>query len=129
MSSFCLTELFIFPSDIKGTPINKPPVLGYKDLNLFKLFRLVYHQGGCDNVSNWSSEVLFVRWTAALFDVELAYAFFIKNTECSCPLIIINKILIFQIDSGAVWKQIYMDLGIPILNSAASYNVKTAYRK
>ena len=40
-----------------------------------------------------------------------------------------NKNLIFQIDSGAVWKQIYMDLGIPILNSAASYNVKTAYRK
>ncbi|KAL0602364.1 LOW QUALITY PROTEIN: AT-rich interactive domain-containing protein 4A [Plecturocebus cupreus] len=67
---------------ITGTPINKPPVLGYKDLNLFKLFRLVYHQGGCDNI-----------------------------------------------DSGAIWKQIYMDLGIPILNSAASYNVKTAYRK
>lgn len=66
----------------RGTPINKPPVLGYKDLNLFKLFRLVYHQGGCDSI-----------------------------------------------DSGAVWKQIYMDLGIPILNSAASYNVKTAYRK
>lgn len=40
-----------------------------------------------------------------------------------------NKNFIFQIDSGAVWKQIYMDLGIPILNSAASYNVKTAYRK
>lgn len=40
-----------------------------------------------------------------------------------------NENLIFQIDSGAVWKQIYMDLGIPILNSAASYNVKTAYRK
>lgn len=66
----------------RGTPINKPPVLGYKDLNLFKLFRLVYQQGGCDNI-----------------------------------------------ESGAVWKQIYMDLGIPILNSAASYNVKTAYRK
>ncbi|KFV95019.1 AT-rich interactive domain-containing protein 4A, partial [Eurypyga helias] len=65
-----------------GTPINKPPVLGYKDLNLFKLFRLVYQQGGCDSI-----------------------------------------------ESGAVWKQIYMDLGIPILNSAASYNVKTAYRK
>ncbi|KPP69448.1 hypothetical protein Z043_111795, partial [Scleropages formosus] len=68
--------------DKDGTPINKPPVLGYKDLNLFKLFRLVYHQGGCDNI-----------------------------------------------ESGAVWKQIYMDLGIPVLNSAASYNVKTAYRK
>lgn len=36
---------------VLGTPINKPPVLGYKDLNLFKLFRLVYQQGGCDNVS------------------------------------------------------------------------------
>ncbi|XP_049626277.1 AT-rich interactive domain-containing protein 4A isoform X2 [Suncus etruscus] len=76
-----LQQLYKFMED-RGTPINKPPVLGYKDLNLFKLFRLVYHQGGCDNI-----------------------------------------------DSGAIWKQIYMDLGIPILNSAASYNVKTAYRK
>lgn len=76
-----LQQLYKFMED-RGTPINKPPVLGYKDLNLFKLFRLVYHQGGCGNI-----------------------------------------------DSGAVWKQIYMDLGIPILNSAASYNVKTAYRK
>nr|AAB28543.1 retinoblastoma binding protein 1 [Homo sapiens] len=76
-----LQQLYKFMED-RGTPINKPPVLGYKDLNLFKLFRLVYHQGGCDNI-----------------------------------------------DSGAVWKQIYMDLGIPILNSAASYNLKTAYRK
>ncbi|XP_069888783.1 AT-rich interactive domain-containing protein 4A isoform X2 [Dipodomys merriami] len=76
-----LQQLYKFMED-RGTPINKPPVLGYKDLNLFKLFRLVYHQGGCNNI-----------------------------------------------DSGAVWKQIYMDLGIPILNSAASYNVKTAYRK
>ncbi|NXC68991.1 ARI4A protein, partial [Anhinga anhinga] len=76
-----LQQLYKFMED-RGTPINKPPVLGYKDLNLFKLFRLVYQQGGCD-----------------------------------------------KIESGAVWKQIYMDLGIPILNSAASYNVKTAYRK
>ncbi|XP_048830478.1 AT-rich interactive domain-containing protein 4A isoform X2 [Brienomyrus brachyistius] len=76
-----LQQLYKFMED-RGTPINKPPVLGYKDLNLFKLFRLVYHQGGCDSI-----------------------------------------------ESGAVWKQIYMDLGIPVLNSAASYNVKTAYRK
>ncbi|KAI2654174.1 AT-rich interactive domain-containing protein 4A [Labeo rohita] len=67
---------------LPGTPINKPPVLGYKDLNLFKLFRLVHIHGGCDNI-----------------------------------------------ESGSIWKQIYMDLGIPVLNSAASYNVKTAYRK
>lgn len=34
-----------------------------------------------------------------------------------------------QIESGSVWKQVYQDLGIPILNSAAGYNVKCAYRK
>ncbi|KAM6973585.1 AT-rich interactive domain-containing protein 4A [Aplochiton taeniatus] len=78
---YFLQQLYKFMED-RGTPINKPPVLGYKDLNLFKLFRLVYHQGGCHNI-----------------------------------------------ESGTVWKQIYMDLGIPVLNSAASYNVKTAYRK
>ncbi|KAM4625556.1 AT-rich interactive domain-containing protein 4A isoform 2-T4 [Polymixia lowei] len=76
-----LQQLYKFMED-RGTPINKPPVLGYKDLNLFKLFRLVYHLGGCHNI-----------------------------------------------ESGTVWKQVYMDLGIPVLNSAASYNVKTAYRK
>uniref|UniRef100_A0A672SE01 ARID domain-containing protein n=1 Tax=Sinocyclocheilus grahami TaxID=75366 RepID=A0A672SE01_SINGR len=76
-----LQQLYKFMED-RGTPINKPPVLGYKDLNLFKLFRLVHIHGGCDNI-----------------------------------------------ESGSIWKQIYMDLGIPILNSAASYNVKTAYRK
>ncbi|KAK7152684.1 hypothetical protein R3I93_010794 [Phoxinus phoxinus] len=76
-----LQQLYKFMED-RGTPINKPPVLGYKDLNLFKLFRLVYIHGGCDNI-----------------------------------------------ESGSIWKQIYMDLGIPVLNSAASYNVKTAYRK
>ncbi|KAL2099080.1 hypothetical protein ACEWY4_005560 [Coilia grayii] len=76
-----LQQLYKFMED-RGTPINKPPVLGYKDLNLFKLFRLVHQHGGCDNI-----------------------------------------------ESGSVWKQIYMDLGIPVLNSAASYNVKTAYRK
>lgn len=34
-----------------------------------------------------------------------------------------------QIESGTMWKQVYVDLGIPVLNSAASYNVKTAYKK
>ncbi|XP_072322076.1 uncharacterized protein [Eucyclogobius newberryi] len=76
-----LQQLYKFMED-RGTPINKPPVLGYKDLNLFKLFRLVTHQSGCN-----------------------------------------------AIKSGTVWKQIYIDLGIPVLNSAAAYNVKTAYKK
>lgn len=34
-----------------------------------------------------------------------------------------------QIESGSIWKQVYQDLGIPVLNSAAGYNVKCAYRK
>ncbi|XP_043929512.1 AT-rich interactive domain-containing protein 4A [Protopterus annectens] len=76
-----LQQLYKFMED-RGTSINKPPVLGYKDLDLFKLFRLVHQHGGFDNI-----------------------------------------------ESGSVWKQIYTSLGIPILNSAASYNIKTAYKK
>ncbi|XP_018606613.2 AT-rich interactive domain-containing protein 4B-like isoform X2 [Scleropages formosus] len=76
-----LQQLYKFMED-RGTPINKRPVLGYRNLNLFKLYRLVHKLGGFDNI-----------------------------------------------DSGAVWKQVYQDLGIPVLNSAAGYNVKCAYRK
>ncbi|XP_041108825.1 AT-rich interactive domain-containing protein 4B isoform X4 [Polyodon spathula] len=76
-----LQQLYKFMED-RGTPINKRPVLGYRNLNLFKLYRLVHRLGGFDNI-----------------------------------------------DSGSVWKQIYQDLGIPVLNSAAGYNVKCAYRK
>ncbi|XP_016104740.1 AT-rich interactive domain-containing protein 4B-like, partial [Sinocyclocheilus grahami] len=65
-----------------GTPINKRPVLGYRNLNLFKLYRLVHKLGGFDNI-----------------------------------------------EIGSVWKQVYQDLGIPVLNSAAGYNVKCTYRK
>nr|XP_055025279.1 AT-rich interactive domain-containing protein 4B isoform X2 [Misgurnus anguillicaudatus] len=76
-----LQQLYKFMED-RGTPINKKPVLGYRNLNLFKLYRLVHQLGGFDNIEN-----------------------------------------------GSVWKQVYQDLGIPILNSAAGYNVKCAYRK
>ncbi|KAJ8285034.1 hypothetical protein COCON_G00038840 [Conger conger] len=76
-----LQQLYKFMED-RGTPINKRPVLGYRNLNLFKLYRLVNKLGGFDNI-----------------------------------------------DSGSVWKQVYQDLGIPVLNSAAGYNVKCAYRK
>ncbi|XP_062375046.1 AT-rich interactive domain-containing protein 4B isoform X2 [Sardina pilchardus] len=76
-----LQQLYKFMED-RGTPINKRPVLGYRNLNLFKLYRLVNKLGGFD-----------------------------------------------RIDSGSVWKQVYQDLGIPVLNSAAGYNVKCAYRK
>ncbi|XP_038616998.1 AT-rich interactive domain-containing protein 4B isoform X3 [Tachyglossus aculeatus] len=76
-----LQQLYKFMED-RGTPINKRPVLGYRNLNLFKLFRLVQKLGGFDSI-----------------------------------------------ESGAVWKQVYQDLGIPVLNSAAGYNVKCAYKK
>lgn len=45
-----------------GTPINKRPVLGYRNLNLFKLFRLVHKLGGFDNVSiTFKSETFFMQ--------------------------------------------------------------------
>ncbi|XP_053088576.1 AT-rich interactive domain-containing protein 4B isoform X4 [Pangasianodon hypophthalmus] len=76
-----LQQLYKFMED-RGTPINKRPVLGYRNLNLFKLYRLVHNLGGFDSI-----------------------------------------------ESGSIWKQVYQDLGIPVLNSAAGYNVKCAYRK
>ncbi|XP_070696820.1 AT-rich interactive domain-containing protein 4B isoform X3 [Pempheris klunzingeri] len=76
-----LQQLYKFMED-RGTPINKRPVLGYRNLNLFKLYRLVHKLRGFDSI-----------------------------------------------ESGSVWKQVYQDLGIPVLNSAAGYNVKCAYRK
>ncbi|KAI5108317.1 AT-rich interactive domain-containing protein 4B isoform X1, partial [Silurus meridionalis] len=76
-----LQQLYKFMED-RGTPINKRPVLGYRNLNLFKLYRLVHKLGGFNSI-----------------------------------------------ESGSVWKQVYQDLGIPVLNSAAGYNVKCAYRK
>ncbi|MEQ2217108.1 AT-rich interactive domain-containing protein 4B, partial [Xenoophorus captivus] len=45
-----LQQLYKFMED-RGTPINKRPVLGYRNLNLFKLYRLVHKLGGFDNVS------------------------------------------------------------------------------
>ncbi|CAB1311692.1 unnamed protein product [Coregonus sp. 'balchen'] len=76
-----LQQLYKFMED-RGTPINKKPVLGYRNLDLFKLYRLVHKLGG-----------------------------------------------FHDIESGSVWKTVYQALGIPVLNSAAGYNVKCAYRK
>ncbi|RXN01618.1 AT-rich interactive domain-containing protein 4B [Acipenser ruthenus] len=46
-----LQQLYKFMED-RGTPINKRPVLGYRNLNLFKLYRLVHRLGGFDNGEN-----------------------------------------------------------------------------
>lgn len=61
-------KLFSFMS-LTGTPINKPPVLGYKDLNLFKLFRLVYQLGGCHKVMPVFQSLNYLSVGAAPVDV------------------------------------------------------------
>ncbi|KAI8484158.1 histone H3-K9 trimethylation [Branchiostoma belcheri] len=77
-----LEDLYRFMEE-KGTPITKPPVLGYRDLNLFKLYELVQGQGGFDEVTK---------------------------------------------DCG-LWKELYGKMGIPAQHSAASHNIKAAYKK
>uniref|UniRef100_A0A4W5MM63 ARID domain-containing protein n=1 Tax=Hucho hucho TaxID=62062 RepID=A0A4W5MM63_9TELE len=42
-------QLYKFMED-RGTPINKKPVLGYRNLDLFKLYRLVHKLGGFHDV-------------------------------------------------------------------------------
>lgn len=104
-------HLFLSSSSSIGTPINKRPVLGYRNLNLFKLYRLVHKLGGFDNVSGSVYSCIWLQ------------------SHLSLSVFIDDIILLGQIESGSVWKQVYQDLGIPILNSAAGYNVKCAYRK
>lgn len=51
INNFLTTSTCAFCFPTSGTPINKRPVLGYRNLNLFKLYRLVHKLGGFDNVS------------------------------------------------------------------------------
>lgn len=58
-----------------GTPINKRPVLGYRNLNLFKLYRLVHKLGGFEKVSATltaltSSQRSMTAVTLVSFDVD-----------------------------------------------------------
>ncbi|XP_074659928.1 uncharacterized protein LOC141912547 isoform X2 [Tubulanus polymorphus] len=46
-----VAELYKFMDD-RGTPINKAPVIGMKDLNLYKLFKIVKNLGGYNKVTN-----------------------------------------------------------------------------
>ncbi|XP_053407670.1 AT-rich interactive domain-containing protein 4B-like isoform X2 [Mercenaria mercenaria] len=46
-----VAQLYKF-SDDRGTPINKGPSLGTKDLNLYKLFKVVQKYGGYNRVTN-----------------------------------------------------------------------------
>lgn len=102
-----------------GTPINKRPVLGYRNLNLFKLYRLVHKLGGFDNVS------AFLTASPLPVVAPWSHLSHLMWTDSGC----VSVSTFEQIESGSIWKQVYQDLGIPVLNSAAGYNVKCAYRK
>ena len=45
-----VAQLYKFCDD-RGTPINKAPSVGSKDLNLYKLFKIVQKLGGYNRVS------------------------------------------------------------------------------
>ncbi|CAN7993811.1 unnamed protein product, partial [Ixodes pacificus] len=46
-----VAQLYKF-MDERGTPINKGPAMGGRDLNLYRLFRVVGKLGGCNRVTN-----------------------------------------------------------------------------
>ena len=46
-----VAQLYKFMDD-RGTPINKGPVIGSRDLNLYRLFKLVQNLGGYNKVTN-----------------------------------------------------------------------------
>ena len=68
--SDCASLSPFFYISSSGTPINKRPVLGYRNLNLFKLYRLVHKLGGFDNVSTASA-------AAPLQLVHFGHTFFV----------------------------------------------------
>ena len=49
-----VAQLYKFCDD-RGTPINKAPSVGSKDLNLYKLFKIVQNLGGYNRVIHNSS--------------------------------------------------------------------------
>ena len=63
----------------KGTPIVRRPTLGQKDLNLFKLYKLVKENGGMDKVTQelkWRSLYLQMgmpSMTNASYAIKQAY--------------------------------------------------------
>ena len=46
-----VAQLYKF-MDERGTPINKAPLVGSRDLNLYRLFRVVHKLGGYNRVTN-----------------------------------------------------------------------------
>ena len=76
-----LTNLYSF-METQGQPIIKPPKLGFRDLDLHKLYKAVVKRGGMDYVTR-----------------------------------------------RQLWKEVYLELGIPTMSTSASYNTRTNYKK
>lgn len=87
-----------------GTPINKRPVLGYRNLNLFKLYRLVHKLGGFDNVSITHS--CFVLWP----DFGLTVVLTDSGLLCVCVCVSRLKAAPFGSKSIRTWGSLFSTL-------------------
>ena len=61
-----VAQLYKFCDD-RGTPINKAPSVGSKDLNLYKLFKIVQKLGGYNRVGLWRGVVFCLLFSWYLF--------------------------------------------------------------
>ncbi|XP_064621700.1 AT-rich interactive domain-containing protein 4B-like isoform X2 [Lineus longissimus] len=81
-----VAQLYKFMDD-RGTPINKAPIVGMKDLNLYRLFRVVRNIGGYNRVTNqmkwrlvWSKMGLPASNTAST-QIKTAYKKYLHAFE------------------------------------------------
>ena len=68
-----VARLYKFMDD-RGTPINKGPILANKDLDLFKLFRLVGNLGGYNRVYTSSVNPVCVAFCGVIGKLLLSFS-------------------------------------------------------
>lgn len=81
-----VAQLYKFMDD-RGTPLNKNPTISNRDIDMYKLFRLVHKLGGYNRVTNqnkWRSVSVRLGYPhnhATYNSVKLAYKKFLLNFE------------------------------------------------
>lgn len=83
--------------DERGTPINRGPVVNGKDLNLYKLYRLVDKKGGYNRITNknlWR-EIYNKMGLPPLHSTQGMIVKRCHNNQTLC-----NAIAVLQIDSA-----------------------------
>ncbi|XP_065200322.1 AT-rich interactive domain-containing protein 4B isoform X2 [Planococcus citri] len=79
-----VAQLYKFMDD-RSTPINKGPVISSKDVDLYKLFKIVNKLGGYNRVTNrnqWKSVAIKLGYTASQTNnVKTSYKKFLHNFE------------------------------------------------